>query len=97
VYALRNSERQAALFEKQIVPTAQRVLENVRQAYTAGTGGYLDLVEAQRTLLDVRLTVAEAKMAREKSLADLEALAGIDIETLKSATTQPTTTQVTHD
>jgi outer membrane protein TolC len=96
VYALRNSERQAALFEKQILPAAQRVLENVRQAYTAGTGMYLDLIEAQRTLLDVRLTIAEAKAAREKNLADLEALAGVDIETLSKPTTQPTT-QVSHD
>ena len=96
VYALRNSERQASLFEKQVLPAAQRVLENARQSYTAGTGMYLDLIEAQRTLLDVRLTIAEAKAAREKSLADLEALAGVDIETLRTppTTTQPTT-QVT--
>jgi outer membrane protein TolC len=94
VYALRNSERQAVLFEKQILPAAQRVLENVRQGYTAGTGMYLDLIEAQRTLLDVRLTIAESKAAREKSLADLEALAGVDVETLTRPTTQPTT-QVT--
>ena len=98
VYALRNSERQASLFEKQILPAAQRVLENVRQAYTAGTGMYLDLIEAQRTLLAVRLTIAESKAAREKSLADLEVLAGVDIETLTRSTTQQTTqptTQVT--
>jgi len=94
VYALRNGERQAALFEQHILPAAQRVLENVRQSYTAGTGMYLDLIEAQRTLLDVRLTIAESKAAREKSLADLEALAGVDVETLTKSTTQPTT-QVT--
>ena len=94
LYALRNSERQAALFEQQILPAAQRVLENVRQAYTAGTGMYLDLIEAQRTLLDVRLTIAESRAAREKSLADLEALAGVDVETLSRPSTQPTSTQV---
>jgi outer membrane protein TolC len=95
VYALRNTERQAALFEKQVLPSAQRVLENVRQSYSAGTGGYLDLIEAQRTLLDVRLTIAEAKAAREKHLADLEALAGVDIETIETSTTQPTTQPAT--
>ena len=95
VYALRNGERQAALFEKQILPAAQRVLENVRQSYTAGTGMYLDLIESQRTLLDVRLTIAESKAAREKSLADLEALAGVDVETLTKPTTTQPTTQVT--
>ncbi len=96
LYAMRNAERQVKLFETQILPAARQVLENARQSYTAGTGGYLDLIDAQRTLLDVRLTIAEAKAAREKSLADLEALAGIDFETLKPATTQPTT-QVTYE
>ena len=43
-----------------------------------------------------RLTIAEAQAAREKSLADLEALAGADVETLARSTTQPTT-QVTDD
>ena len=99
VYALRNSERQAALFEKQVLPNAQRVLDSVRQSYSAGTGAYLDLIEAQRTLLDVRLTMAEAKAAREKNLADLEALAGTDIETIaastRQSTTQPTTAPAT--
>jgi len=103
VYTLRNSERQAALFEKQVLPAAQRVLDSVRQSYSAGTGAYLDLIEAQRTLLDVRLTVAEAKASREKNLADLEALAGTDIETISpKAATQPTTApatqaEATHD
>ena len=95
VYALRNSERQAALFEKQVLPSAQRVLDSVRQSYSAGTGAYLELIEAQRTLLDVRLTVAEAKAAREKNLADLEALAGTDIETIAASTTQPVTQPTT--
>jgi outer membrane protein TolC len=95
VYALRNTERQAALFERQVLPSAQRVLENVRQSYSNGTGGYLDLIDAQRTLLDVRLTIAEAKAAREKHLADLEALAGVDIETIKTSTTQPSTQPAT--
>ncbi|HTL30296.1 MAG TPA: TolC family protein [Tepidisphaeraceae bacterium] len=95
VYALRNSERQASLFERQILPNAQRVLDSVRQSYTNGTGAYLDLIEAQRTLLNVQLTIAEAKAAREKSLADLEALAGIDFETLARPTTTPSTTQST--
>lgn len=84
VYALRDAERRVDLFQNHISPAAQRVLDSVRQSYTAGSGAYLDLIEAQRTLLDVRITIAEARAAREKSLADLEPLAGIDIETLST-------------
>jgi outer membrane protein TolC len=79
LYALRNSERQAAVFERRILPTAERVVANARQSYAAGTGSFLELVESQRTLLQARLTLAEARAAREKSLAELEALAGVDL------------------
>lgn len=101
LHAMRNSERQAALFEQQIVPPSQRIVENAREAYTRGTASFTDLIDAQRTLLEVRLTTAEARVAREKSLADLEALLGADIETLAArraptATTGPTTAPTTN-
>jgi hypothetical protein len=35
--------------------------------------------------------IAEARIEREKRLAELEALAGVDIETLAAPATQPTT------
>jgi outer membrane protein TolC len=82
LYALRNAERQAALFERHVVPAATRMVDNAREAYTRGTGTFLELVEAQRTLLETRLTAAEARAAREKSLVELEALIGLDVETL---------------
>ena len=82
IYAVRNSERQADLFGGTIVPAAQRIFDNTRQAYAAGTSSFLDMVEAQRTLLEVRVTAAEARAAREKSLAELEALIGRNIDTV---------------
>lgn len=91
LYALRNAERQAAVFEDAILPRAQQTLASLRQSYAAGNATFTDLIDAQRTLLDVRLMIAEARMEREKRLAELEALAGVDIETLAAPTTQPTT------
>lgn len=90
LYMLRNAERQSRLFEQRILPAARRVLDSTRQSYSAGTGAYLELIEAQRTLLEVQLTIAEAKAARERALVDLEALAGVDVETLSLPTTQTT-------
>jgi outer membrane protein TolC len=82
LHAIRNSERQAKLFEQQLVPASQRIVESAREAYTRGTTSFVELIDTQRTLLDVRLTAAEARTAREKALADLEALLGVDVETL---------------
>ncbi|WP_428940518.1 TolC family protein [Fontivita pretiosa] len=96
LYVLRNAERQAQLFDSRILPASRAVLASVRQAYAAGQADLLDLIDSQRTLLEVQLLVAEARVQREKQLAELEALAGVDVETLgrESATrpaTQPTT------
>ena len=94
LYAMRNSERQIAVFRDRILPVAELALDNSRQSYAAGSVSFVELIDSQRTLLEVRQMVAEAVAARERSLADLEALAGIDIETLetsRSSTTVPAT------
>ena len=91
LYVLRNSERQAQVFEQAIRPRAEQALAISRQSYTAGSGTFIDLIDSQRTLLEVRLMIAEARIEREKRLAELESLAGVDIETmaLQGTATQP--------
>jgi cobalt-zinc-cadmium efflux system outer membrane protein len=82
LYAMRNSERQTAVLHDTILPRAEEVLSGAQQAYATGGGSFVELIEGQRTVLDVRLAIAETQVAREKRLAELEALAGVDIETL---------------
>jgi outer membrane protein TolC len=94
LYALRNNERQIGLFRDSILPKSQQAWENSIKAYSAGTVAFSDLIDAQRLLLQVRLLVAEARMGREKRLAELETMAGTDVETLTRAATpasQPAT------
>lgn len=94
LYALRNSERQVQLFRRRVLPAAELVLENSRQAYSAGSVGFVELIDSQRTLLDVKLMLAEAAAARERYLVELEALAGTDIETIALPATMPATRPV---
>lgn len=82
LYALRNNDRQAALFEQHLLPLADMAVSASRQAYTRGQVGITELIDSQRTLLDIRLLIAEARVAREKRLAEIESLAGVDVETL---------------
>jgi outer membrane protein, heavy metal efflux system len=93
---LRNSERQAALFRDAILPQAQQVLASARDLYATGGGSFSDLIEAQRTLLDVRFMVAEAQIEREKRLAELEMLAGVDVETIGPTAGPPSRPSVGH-
>ena len=80
--SLRNAEREASLFEGTVLPAAEEVLGTVTEAYVSGSESYLDLIESQGMLLEARLAIAEARMRREKRLAELEALAGTDVESL---------------
>jgi len=86
---LRNSVREAELFAGSVLPAAQLLADTTRQSYAAGSADLLELVETQRTLLDVRLVVAEARIERERRAAEIEQLAGIDLETLYTENEDP--------
>ncbi len=89
LYVLRNHERQVEVFSEVILPKARQALANSQKAYSGGTIGFTELIDSQRTLLEVRRVIAEARIAREKRLAELEALAGVDVEALAPPTTGP--------
>lgn len=79
---MRNADRQLTFYRQRVVPAARQLLDSSRQAYATGTVGFVDLTESERTFVSIRLMVAQAQVEREKRLAELEALAGVDIETL---------------
>ena len=82
LYLMRNAERQLNFYRQRLVPSARQLLSSSRQNYAAATIGFADLIDSERMFITVRLMVAQAQIEREKYLADLEALAGTDIETL---------------
>lgn len=82
LYFLRNSERQVAVYLRRIVPATEQLVTISRNDYAVGTAAFADLIDSQRTLVAVRRTVAQVRIEREKRLVEIEALAGMDIETL---------------
>jgi len=74
ISALRDADRQLALFDQVILPRLARMVELSRSAYESGQSSLLDLLDSQRSLLSVRRLVAELRVAREKRLADLESI-----------------------
>jgi outer membrane protein TolC len=84
LWAMRNAERLVALYRDAVLPKAEQALASSRQAYAAGQVAFVELIDSQRTLLDVRLMIAQARVEREKRLAEVEALAGVDVESLES-------------
>lgn len=80
--ALRNAERRASLLKHVMLPAAEHLAANAEQCCIAGTTPLSDLIEARQMVFEVRQQIAETWTEREKRLAELEALAGIDVETL---------------
>ena len=83
--ALRNAERQRAVLEQQIVPLAELAAGSAAQANAASTGDLSAVIEAEGALIGLRGVVAEARIMRERQLAALEQLAGVDAERLAAA------------
>lgn len=92
---LRDAERQSVLFEQTLIPATERTVTTVLQRYAIGAASYLEVLDAQRVLLESRLILARAKTMRETRLAELEALMGADVETLEpsSASTHTSSSQ----
>jgi len=82
LYLMRNSERESELYRARIVPAARQLVSSSRNAYAAGTIVFADLIYSERMFISVRRMVAGAQIEREQRLAELEALAGVDVETL---------------
>lgn len=67
----RDAARRIALFRDSLIPKAEQTYEVVRQDFVAGRTDFMDVVDAQRTLIDFRLLY-------ERALVDLE-LAVVEI------------------
>ncbi len=82
LFVLRNDERQIALFQYSILPRARQTVEIAQTAYATGRLAFVELLDAQRTYLDARLTLAQLRMEREKALAAIETWSAVDVEVM---------------
>ena len=90
--ALRNAERRGHLLQHTILPAAEHLAANTEQCCIAGTTPLSDLLLARQIVYEIHEQIAETWAEGEALLAQLEALAGIDFETLTPAsapTSQP--------
>ena len=77
-YDYREVTRNLALLQEKLIPKARKSLEIARAGYLAGQIDFLNLIDAQRALLNFQLEEVEARTRREIILADLSlSIAGI--------------------
>jgi outer membrane protein TolC len=75
-YRFRDSARKLRLYRDSLLPKARQVMAVTRQAYEAAEADFLDLVDAERTLLEFRLSYERALTDRAQYLAEVEKLVG---------------------
>lgn len=77
--AVRDADRQLELFDHTVLPRAKQVVTVARSSYEAARSSLLDLLDAQRSLIAIERLVANLRSTRERRLADLEAVAAVEL------------------
>ncbi len=65
---------EASSLRDDVMPAAQRVFEASREAYERGKVGYLEVLDAQRTLFEARGQYVDALSSYHESVAEVEGL-----------------------
>ncbi|HUT23580.1 MAG TPA: TolC family protein [Sumerlaeia bacterium] len=78
LYELRDAERKIALYRDTLAPKAEQSLNVAQQAFAVDKVDFLDLIDAQRMLLEFQLAVERARADRAQRLAQIEKLTGGD-------------------
>jgi len=76
LFGFRDAQRKIDLYGDSLLPKARQSLEVTQKAYSTEKAGFLDLIEAQRTLLRFRLARQRALADRAERLAEIEEIIG---------------------
>jgi outer membrane protein TolC len=70
-YVVREADRELTLLRERLLPRARQSVEVARAAYRSGQVGYLNVIDAERSLLGFQLDAIAAQTQREITLAEL--------------------------
>jgi outer membrane protein TolC len=76
LYHVRDAERRIDLYLNSLVPKGRQSVSSTTTAYQAGDADFLDLVDAQRVLLEFQRATARARADHAQALARVERLTG---------------------
>ena len=79
-YEYKDSVRKIRLYRNTLIPKGRELLQASEAAYREGTIDFLSLIDAQRMLLDYHLSLQRAIADNQQKLAELEMLAGTELD-----------------
>lgn len=75
--------------KKEVLPAAKKAFEAIMEGYKEGKFGFLEVLDAQRTLFDQRLRYIEALASYHSAVAELEGLIGVSLKEILKDISQP--------
>ena len=79
LYKYRDAQRKIDLYQNTLIPNAEEALNVTLQAFQAGARSSLDLIDAEKTLLEFELSYIRALADQAQRMAELEWLLGKEI------------------
>lgn len=76
LYRYQDAGRKLALYRDTLLPKAEQSLGVARQDFQVGKTDFLNVIDAQRMLLEFRLAAAEAHAEQGRRFAEIQMLAG---------------------
>jgi len=83
VFKYKDAERKIDLYRDTLIPKAEQELNVSRQAFESGDADFLNLIDAERSLLQFKLSYEQARAERERQIAKIEKLIGKPTDTLQ--------------
>jgi len=84
-YEHHDADRRVMLYRQTLIPKAEESLAAALGAYRTGETAFLDLLDAERMLLEFAVAAERARADRGQALARLNALVGTPIDTEEAA------------
>ncbi len=79
LYQFRDSGRKIDLYGTTLLSQARSAFSVAQQNYESGASDFLNLIDAQRALLEIELECQRALANQQKALAEIEMLVGRDV------------------
>ncbi len=83
LFKLRDAERKIVLYRDNLIPKANENLNATQRSFETGKVDFLNLIDAERVLLEFRLTYERAVADRGQGWATIEKLVGKDLRSLE--------------
>lgn len=79
-FKVLEDKQSLALYRSQLIPQAEQTLNSALSAYKTGSIGFLDLLDAERMIVQLKLNYSKEQATYFKQIADLEKAVGTQLK-----------------